>query len=157
MNSRSKIAIFTVFTAFCAIFLSGCQTKANIGYYNGSRLIKESPKLDSVYKEGMDKIQKQQQELMSLNQNLAQGIIKEEEYQKKYQELTKEVEKIGMNYSTKLKTIVDEEVSKIAKEKELDAVLNNLEVPVSPTFDRKGKLIVTGGTDITEDLIERLR
>ena len=133
--------------AFASLFLfAGCG-KTNIGYVDGDRLMQEAPQIKSLYDEGNQKIQEAQQQAQQ-DLESKQGQLSDEEMQKAQQDAQRKVMGISQSYSIQLKQKIDTALESVAKEKKLDAVVEN---------SKAQKIVVEGGTDVTDDAIAKLQ
>ena len=142
---KTAILAGTLFSA--TLFLSGCgETKPNIGYFNGDRVVKESAQLDAIIKDSKKKMEELQQEAMKTAQESAG--MSEEEIRKKQMEFQNRAQSINISAGNQIQQKVQNALAEISKTKKLDAVLEN---------EKGQKAVIMGGVDITEDLIEKLK
>jgi Skp family chaperone for outer membrane proteins len=146
MNLKRK-SIFILLTALAAVLLvSGCG-KAKIGYFDGQRIMKESPQIQTIVDEGnaaLATANKENADQLAANQ----ASMSEEDLKKDQAKTQAKMQALQQRYSSELKTKVDAAVADIVKAKELDVVLDN---------EGADKSVVQGGTDITDEVIQKLQ
>jgi len=98
----------------------------------------------SLQDEGKQKLQEAQQEVMTQ----IDGADSEENAQKVVQEGQRKMESIQRNYANQMTTKLQSTLAEIAKEKELDAVMENANIQ---------KSVVQGGIDVTDEVINKLQ
>lgn len=128
------------------LVMSGCG-KAKIGYIDGDRIMKEAPQIQSLVEEGNAKIQQAQEDA---EKNLAEkkGTMSDEDFQKAQADARRKVAGLNQSYSVQLKQKLDAALADIAKEKKLDAVVDN---------QAQQKVVIEGGIDVTDDAINKLQ
>ncbi len=128
------------------LVMSGCG-KAKIGYIDGDRIMKEAPQIQSLVEEGNAKIQQAQEDA---EKDLAEkkGTMSEEDFQKAQADARRKVAGLNQSYSVQLKQKLDAALADIAKEKKLDAVVDN---------QAQQKVVIEGGIDVTDDAINKLQ
>ncbi len=126
--------------------MSGCG-KAKIGYIDGDRIMKEAPQIQSLVEEGNAKIQQAQEDA---EKDLAEkkGTMSDEDFQKAQADARRKVAGLNQSYSVQLKQKLDAALADIAKEKKLDAVVDN---------QAQQKVVIEGGIDVTDDAINKLQ
>ena len=136
MKTKKRIAA-VVMSALCvAALATGCG-KVNIGYIDQSRIQNEAPQIKSSIEEMQNKLQEAQ----------AKGTS-EEEMQKLQQQLQMKAAGVQQQYSTQIKSKVDAALDDVVKAKKLDTVVNS---------NGKDGVVVSGGTDITDEVIQKLQ
>ena len=128
------------------LVMSGCG-KAKIGYIDGDRIMKEAPQIQSLVEEGNAKIQRAQEDA---EKDLAEkkGTMSDEDFQKAQADARRKVAGLNQSYSVQLKQKLDAALADIAKEKKLDAVVDN---------QAQQKVVIEGGIDVTDDAINKLQ
>ena len=126
--------------------MSGCG-KAKIGYIDGDRIMKEAPQIQSLVEEGNAKIQQAQEDA---EKDLAEkkGTMSDEDFQKAQADARRKVAGLNQSYSVQLKQKLDAALADVAKEKKLDAVVDN---------QAQQKVVIEGGIDVTDDAINKLQ
>ena len=128
------------------LVMSGCG-KAKIGYIDGDRIMKEAPQIQSLVEEGNAKVQQAQEDA---EKDLAEkkGTMSDEDFQKAQADARRKVAGLNQSYSVQLKQKLDAALADIAKEKKLDAVVDN---------QAQQKVVIEGGIDVTDDAINKLQ
>lgn len=129
-----------------SLFMTGCGSQINIGYIDGEKIMSDAPQIKAVIEEGEKKAQEIQQEAMTTLENNPEWT--DEEKAKALGELQRKLQGINQAYSTQLKYKFDEAISGIAQAKKLDVVVESSE---------SQKVILMGGIDITNEVIQKLQ
>ena len=133
--------------AFAAtLVMSGCG-KTQIGYIDGDRIMKEAPQITSLVEEGNQKITEAQDEATK-DLNEKKGTMSDEDFQKAQQDAQRKIAGINQSYSIQLKQKLDQALADVAKEKKLDAIVDNQQIQ---------KVVVEGGIDVTDEAIQKLQ
>ena len=123
----------------CALGLvAGCGSSDKVGVVNTEKIVQESNKAKDLNKE-MEAKQKE------ITDRLAQvqGTQSEEEFHNTQMKAQQELQIFGQAKSKEFKAYVESNIQSVAKEKELTVVAND-------------QAIMTGGIDITEDVIKKM-
>ena len=144
MSGRKKAILLTI--ACMATILTGGCGKVNVGYVDGERVIKEAPQLKTIMDEGNEKLLTAELEAEEALKN-TEGKS-DEEIQKMGQDAQRKLMGINQQYATKLQQTLDTALADIAKERKLDAVVDNIE---------EQKTVILGGIDVTDDVIQKLQ
>lgn len=123
----------------CALGLvAGCGSSDKVGVVNTEKIVQESNKAKDLNKE-MEAKQKE------ITDRLAQvqGTQTEEEVHNTQLNAQQELQIFGQAKSKEFKAYVESNIQSVAKEKELTVVAND-------------QAIMTGGIDITEDVIKKM-
>lgn len=123
----------------CALGLvAGCGSSDKVGVVNTEKIVQESNKAKDLNKE-MEAKQKE------ITDRLAQvqGTQTEEEFHNTQLNAQQELQIFGQAKSKEFKAYVESNIQSVAKEKELTVVAND-------------QAIMTGGIDITEDVIKKM-
>ncbi len=123
----------------CALGLvAGCGSSDKVGVVNTEKIIQESNKAKDLNKE-MEAKQKE------ITDRLAQvqGTQSEEEFHNTQMNAQQELQIFGQAKSKEFKAYLESNIQSVAKEKELTVVAND-------------QAIMTGGIDITEDVIKKM-
>lgn len=147
MTSRKK-TLAGVMLLTAALLSDGClgDKQANIGYFNAERIDQEATQIKAVEEEANAKIAALQKEFLALQANA--GNLSSEEMARAQQEQMAKMQAASQQYQMQIRQKVDVALDEIAKEKKLDAILQNSSLE---------KTVVLGGTDITDDLIQKLK
>ena len=140
MKLTKKSRALLVLGVAAMLVMSGCG-KAKIGYIDGDRIMKEAPQIQSLVEEGNAKIQQAQEDA---EKDLAEkkGTMSDEDYQKAQADARRKVAGLNQSYSVQLKQKLDAALADVAKEKKLDAVVDN---------QAQQKVVIEGGIDVTDD------
>lgn len=146
MKLTKKSRALLVLGVAAMLVMSGCG-KAKIGYIDGDRIMKEAPQIQSLVEEGNAKIQQAQEDA---EKDLAEkkGTMSDEDYQKAQADARRKVASLNRSYSVQLKQKLDAALADVAKEKKLDAVVDN---------QAQQKVVIEGGIDVTDDAINKLQ
>ncbi len=145
LRLKSKKLLLLAMAFVMMFVVSGCG-KANIGYFDGERIMKESPQIQTLMTEGNAKLADLQKAAVELEQK--KGSMSAEDFQKAQQEQQTQLMAIRQQYSSEIKQKVDAVVAEISKNKKLDSVVDN---------EGGQKVVVQGGIDITDELIQKLQ
>ncbi len=147
MKNKKRI-IAAVMSVLCAAALfAGCG-KVNVGYVDQSRIQNEAPQIKSSMEEMQSKMAEVQQEAEQKFQEAAASGASEEDMQKLQQQMQMKAAGVQQQYAIQIKAKVDAAMDDIVKEKKLDTVVNS---------NGKDGVVVSGGVDITEDVIQKLQ
>ena len=147
MKNKKRI-IAAVMSVLCAAALfAGCG-KVNVGYVDQSRIQNEAPQIKSSMDEMQSKMAEVQQEAEQKFQEAAASGASEEDMQKLQQQMQMKAAGVQQQYAIQIKAKVDAAMDDIVKEKKLDTVVNS---------NGKDGVVVSGGVDITEDVIQKLQ
>ena len=144
MKTKKRIAT-VIMSALCvAALATGCG-KVNIGYIDQSRIQNEAPQIKSSIEEMQSKLQEVQQDGDKQLQEAQAKGTSEEEMQK---QLQMKAAGVQQQYSTQIKSKVDAALDDVVKAKKLDTVVNS---------NGKDGVVISGGTDITDEVIQKLQ
>ncbi|WP_294157942.1 OmpH family outer membrane protein [uncultured Selenomonas sp.] len=143
-TKKSTVLIACAFAA--TLVMSGCG-KTQIGYIDGDRIMKEAPQITSLVEEGNQKITEAQDEATK-DLNEKRGTMSDEDFQKAQQDAQRKIAGINQSYSIQLKQKLDTALADVAKEKKLDAIVDNQQMQ---------KVVVEGGIDVTDEAIQKLQ
>ena len=147
MKNKKRI-IAAVMSVLCAAALfAGCG-KVNVGYVDQSRIQNEAPQIKSSMEEMQSKMAEVQQEAEQKFQEAGASGASEEDMQKLQQQMQMTAAGVQQQYAIQIKAKVDAAMDDIVKEKKLDTVVNS---------NGKDGVVVSGGVDITEDVIQKLQ
>ena len=149
MKLRKKSTALLV-TAFASMMLmSGCG-QAKLGYIDGDRVSKEAPQISTLVEEGNQKLQDEQtkaeqelQQKMKENPNMSQ-----EDAQKAQMDAQRKLQGLNQSYALQLRQKLDVALGAVAKNRKLDAVVNN---------SKEQPIAITGAVDVTDDVIKQLQ
>ena len=147
MKNKKRI-VAAVMSVLCAVaLLAGCG-KVNVGYVDQNRIQNEAPQIKSSMEEMQSKMAEVQQEAEQKFQEAAASGASEEDMQKLQQQMQMKAAGVQQQYAIQIKAKVDAAMDDIVKEKKLDTVVNS---------NGKDGVVVSGGVDITEDVIQKLQ
>ena len=129
-----------------SLFLTGCGTQVNIGYVDGNRIMSDSPQIKTVLEESKQKIAEIEKETAEKLENNPDWT--EEEKNTAMIEAQRKIIGLNQGYSIQVKNKFDEAISGIAAEKKLDVVVDSSE---------NQPIILMGGVDVTDDVIQKLQ
>lgn len=147
MNTKKRI-IAVIMSVLCmAALLAGCG-KVNVGYIDQSRIQNEAPQIKSSIEEMQGKLQETQDDANKQLQEAQANGASEEDLQKLQQQLQMKAVGVQQQYSTQMKAKLDAALDDVVKAKKLDTVVNS---------NGKDGVVISGGTDITDDVIQKLQ
>ena len=143
MNLSKKIKIAALLVA--SFFVTGCGSQPNIGYLDSNKVM-ETPQIKAVLEEGQKKAAEIQNEVSANLENNPDWS--DEEKNNALTEAQRKLIGINQAYASQLKYKLDETLAGIAKEKNLDVVVDSSE---------SQPLIFHGGINITDDVVKKLQ
>ena len=138
--------LMTAALLVASLFMTGCGSQVNIGYVDGEKIMNESPQIKAVLEEGEKKAEEIQNEAIKTLEDNPDWT--EEEKTKALSDLQRKLNGINQAYATQLKYKFDEAIAGIAAEKKLDVVVDSSE---------NQKIILMGGVDVTNEVIQKLQ
>ena len=152
MNLQKKIKFAALLIA--SFFVTGCGSQVNIGYVDYNKIMQESPQIKTIVEEGQKKTEELQTESAAILDNYSDYSPEEvqeqltEDERKQLGDIQRKFIGIQQAYSTQVQHKLDEALSAIAQEKNLDVVVDSTEArPV----------ILQGGIDLTDEVIKKLQ
>ena len=144
----SKKALAGMLSALTiAVMTAGCG-EVNIGYIDETRLNEERPQIKASTEEWQKKLEELQNTTMQqLNDAAAKGAT-QEEIGKIQQEAQMKAAAMNNDFQSQTRTKVDIAIDEVAKAKKIDTVVKS---------SKDNKTVVSGGTDITDDVIQKLQ
>lgn len=144
----SKKALAGMLSALTiAVMTAGCG-EVNIGYIDETRLNEECPQIKAATEEWQKKLEELQNTTMQqLNDAAAKGAT-QEEIGKIQQEAQMKAAAMNNDFQSQTRTKVDIAIDEVAKAKKIDTVVKS---------SKDNKTVVSGGTDITDDVIQKLQ
>ena len=147
MNTKKRI-IAVIMSVLCmAALLAGCG-KVNVGYIDQARIQNEAPQIKSSVEEMQSKLQETQDDANKQLQEAQANGTSEEDMQKLQQQLQMKAVGVQQQYSTQMKAKLDAALDDVVKAKKLDTVVSS---------NGKDGVVISGGTDITDDVIQKLQ
>ena len=147
MKNKKRITAALMSVLCAAALFAGCG-KVNVGYVDQSRIQNEAPQIKSSMEEMQSKMAEVQQEAEQKFQEAAASGASEEDMQKLQQQMQMKAAGVQQQYAIQIKAKVDAAMDDIVKAKKLDTVVNS---------NGKDGVVVSGGVDITEDVIQKLQ
>ena len=147
MKNKKRITAALMSVLCAAALFAGCG-KVNVGYVDQSRIQNEAPQIKSSMDEMQSKMAEVQQEAEQKFQEAAASGTSEEDMQKLQQQMQMKAAGVQQQYSTQIKSKVDAALDDVVKAKKLDTVVNS---------NGKDGVVVSGGTDITDEVIQKLQ
>ena len=147
MKNKKRIIAAAMSVLCAAALFAGCG-KVNVGYVDQNRIQNEAPQIKSSMEEMQSKMAEVQQEAEQKFQEAAASGASEEDMQKLQQQMQMKAAGVQQQYAIQIKAKVDAAMDDIVKEKKLDTVVNS---------NGKDGVVVSGGVDITEDVIQKLQ
>ena len=144
MNVTSKAAAAVLLTA--SLFAAGCG-QVHIGTVDTTRVQTEAPQIKAVIDEANGKLMEAQQEAQAKFETSPNMTT--EEAQQLQMETQRKMAGLNQMYMIQYEQKLNVAVQDIAKEKELDIVLD--------AGSEKAPTVFTGGVDITDEVIQKLQ
>ena len=147
MKNKKSITA-TLMSVLCAAALfAGCG-KVNVGYVDQNRIQNEAPQIKASIEEMQGKMTEVQKEAEQKLQEASSSGASDEDMQKLQQQMQMKAAGVQQQYAIQIKAKVDAAMDDIVKAKKLDTVVNS---------NGKDGVVVSGGVDITEDVIQKLQ
>jgi len=143
MNYFSKAAAAVLLTS--SLFAAGCG-QVHIGTLDRARVQEEAPAIKTVVTEANTKLMEAQQEAQAKFE--ANPTMTQEEAQQLQMETQRKMAGLNQMYSIQLEQKLNVAVQDIVKEKQFDIIMDS-----SKTYPS----VLTGGTDITDEVIQKLQ
>ncbi len=156
MKLKKKSICTLIMAGALALMVSGCSD-TRIGYIDQERVIKESPQIQQIYTEQEAAYNEKSKELMDkLDQNKAS--MSTQEYQKAVMQAQSELNATQAPYWAKAKSLADSAMADIAKDKKLSAIVEKDHIDSNSLGQvQKSEVVIQGGVDVTDDLIQKLQ
>ncbi len=141
---KKLLAAMTV--VLSTFLMTGCGGNENIGYVDQKKIITEAPQMVKIVEEGTKKAEEiENQAKAELEKN---PDISDEDRTKMLTEFDRKMSGINQAYATQVQHKLDETLVEICKEKNVSIVLDNTDM---------SKILITGGMDLTADVIKKLQ
>ncbi|MDD3114392.1 MAG: OmpH family outer membrane protein [Anaerovibrio sp.] len=147
MNRKKRVAVVVMSVLCAAAFTAGCG-KVNIGYVDQNRIQTEAPQVKTSIEEMQNKMTEVQQEAEKQLQEAAAKGTSQEDMQKLQQQMQMKAAGVQQQYGVQIKAKIDAAMDDIVKARKLDTVVNST---------GKDGVVVSGGTDITDEVIQKLQ
>ena len=147
MKNKKRITAALMSVLCAAALFAGCG-KVNVGYVEQNRIQNEAPQIKASIEEMQGKMTEVQKEAEQKLQEASSSGASDEDMQKLQQQMQMKAAGVQQQYAIQIKAKVDAAMDDIVKEKKLDTVVNS---------NGKDGVVVSGGVDITEDVIQKLQ
>lgn len=147
MKNKKRITDALMSVLCAAALFAGCG-KVNVGYVDQNRIQNEAPQIKASIEEMQGKMTEVQKEAEQKLQEASSSGASDEDMQKLQQQMQMKAAGVQQQYAIQIKAKVDAAMDDIVKAKKLDTVVNS---------NGKDGVVVSGGVDITEDVIQKLQ
>ena len=147
MKNKKRITAALMSVLCAAALFAGCG-KVNVGYVDQNRIQNEAPQIKASIEEMQGKMTEVQKEAEQKLQEASSSGASDEDMQKLQQQMHMKAAGVQQQYAIQIKAKVDAAMDDIVKAKKLDTVVNS---------NGKDGVVVSGGVDITEDVIQKLQ
>ena len=147
MKNKKRITAALMSVLCAAALFAGCG-KVNVGYVDQNRIQNEAPQIKASIEEMQGKMTEVQKEAEQKLQEASSSGASDEDMQKLQQQMQMKAAGVQQQYAIQIKAKVDAAMDDIVKAKKLDTVVNS---------NGKDSVVVSGGVDITEDVIQKLQ
>lgn len=147
MKNKKRITAALMSLLCAAALFAGCG-KVNVGYVDQNRIQNEAPQIKASIEEMQGKMTEVQKEAEQKLQEASSSGASDEDMQKLQQQMQMKAAGVQQQYAIQIKAKVDAAMDDIVKAKKLDTVVNS---------NGKDGVVVSGGVDITEDVIQKLQ
>ena len=147
MKNKKRITAALMSVLCAAALFAGCG-KVNVGYVDQNRIQNEAPRIKASIEEMQGKMTEGQKEAEQKLQEASSSGASDEDMQKLQQQMQMKAAGVQQQYAIQIKAKVDAAMDDIVKAKKLDTVVNS---------NGKDGVVVSGGVDITEDVIQKLQ
>ena len=147
MKNKKRITAALMSVLCAAALFAGCG-KVNVGYVDQNRIQNEAPQIKASIEEMQGKMTEVQKEAEQKLQEASSSGASDEDMQNLQQQMQMKAAGVQQQYAIQIKAKVDAAMDDIVKAKKLDTVVNS---------NGKDGVVVSGGVDITEDVIQKLQ
>ncbi len=152
---KIKLVLVAVIISLFSIFMSGCGSETKLGYVDEERVTTEAPQIkaisDDLENKGKD-LQAKMDELDSKKSSMS-----EEDYNKEKTKLQNQARGLQLQAYNKYKSALEKALDEISKEKDLSAVVRKSTVVQNGMQPQKKDIVVQGGIDLTDEVIQKLQ
>lgn len=131
--------------AVSSLMITGCG-QVNIGYIDSQKVLSDAPQIKAVIEESKKKLEEVETEAMAEMEKNPNWT--DEEKMKAQGDIQRKIIGINQAYATQLKHKLDEALADIAKQKNLDAVVDS---------SKDNPIMLRGGVDLTDEVIQKLQ
>ena len=146
--------VIAIISAF-SIFMAGCGSETKLGYVDEERVITEAPQIKAIEDDTKTKFEDLQKKATELEAK--QSSMSEEDFKKEQMKLQRQAQGIQMQAQNKVKSALDKALDEIAKDKDLSAIVKKDTIVQNGMQMQKKEFVVHGGTDLTDDVIQKLQ
>ncbi len=152
---KIKFMLAAALIAVTSIVMAGCSSETKLGYVDAERVMNEAPQM-KTFKDDFDaKYKELDAKAEELNQK--KDSMSADDLKKAQTDLQRQASGAKLQYQSKVTNAMDKALAEISKEKDLSAVVPK-DRPVSNGLTvQKYPLVVEGGIDITDDVIQKLQ
>ena len=143
MKFAKKLAAVALVAS--SLLITGCG-EGQIGSVDVSKVMAEAPRVKTLMEEAQGKVTEAQQKFEQ--DKAAKPDATEEETLRAQLDFQRKLESINQAYATQIKNRMDVVIEEIAREKNIDVVINN-------SADQK--ILFQGGIDVTADVIKKMQ
>ena len=147
MKNKKRITAALMSVLCAAALFAGCG-KVTVGYVDQNRIQNEAPQIKASIEEMQGKMTEVQKEAEQKLQEASSSGASDEDMQKLQQQMQMKAAGVQQQYAIQIKAKVDAAMDDIVKAKKLDTVVNS---------NGKDGVVVSGGGDLTEDVIQKLQ
>lgn len=152
---KIKLMIVAVMMALMSVFMLGCGSETKLGYVDTDRIMNEAPQIKSI-KDNIDAKNKEiENKANELNQQ--KGSMSDEDFKKAQMNIQREYQGLDAQYQSQVKNAMDKVLAEVSKEKDLSAVVPKELVRSNGMQVQKQDFVVSGGIDITDEVIQKLQ
>lgn len=141
-----KKLIFAAMLMCSTFFITGCGEPENIGYVDQKKIMTEAPQMTALMEEGTKKVEEIEAEIKSTLDN--NPDMSDEDREKLVSQFERKMAGVNQAYSTQIKTKMDTVLAEICKNKNVSIVLDNTGIQ---------KVLINGGIDLTDEVINKLK
>lgn len=128
-----------------SLMITGCG-QVNIGYVDGQKIVSDAPQIKAIIEESKQKLEEVETEAMAEMEKNPNWT--DEEKMKAQGDIQRKIIGINQAYTTQLRHKLDEALSEISKQKNLDAVIDS---------SKDTPIVLRGGIDLTDEVIKKLQ
>lgn len=145
LNKKTVALALTLMAA--TSILGGCG-KVQVGYVDKERVGKEAAQIETLSKEWEQKLNDLQTEAQEQFSQEKVSSMSQEDLAKAQQQLQMRAASLNQSYEMQMNQKLETAAQSIASEKKLDVVVDSA---------KDSRMVLMGGTDITDDVIEKLK
>ncbi|MBQ7199487.1 MAG: OmpH family outer membrane protein [Selenomonadaceae bacterium] len=127
-------------------FIAGCGEPENVGYVDQRKIMTEAPQMKALMEEATKKVEEIEAEIKTTLEN--NENMSDEDRQKLVSQFERKMDGVNQAYSTQIQTKLDTALADICNAKNVSIVLDN-------TGNQKA--LISGGIDLTDEVINKLK